>query len=542
MQRTHAVSSGAAAVLAASMLLTACTGSTAPSDPGVVRGGQPNQDVLALAEGATNEESIAAAVDDLPNLIEQTLQDTGVPGLAVAVVHDGETIYAEGFGVREIGTDLKVTPDTVFQIASLSKPLSATGVAAAIGHSDGALDWNTFIHSLLPDFAFSDPIVTERATVGDAFSHRTGLFTSAGDDLEDIGYERQEILDRLRLQPLDEFRSSYHYSNFGLTVGAEAVAAFRQQSWEDLMDELVFAPIGMASSSARHDDYLAQEDRALLHAKIDGEFVPRYDRDPDPQAPAGGVSSTATDLAKWMQVLLHEGSTTGSDPVTIADPDALRTAMTPQIVSGGGGELTVRPSHYGHGFNASPLLSGRMGFSHSGAFVLGAGTAFQVVSDLDLGIVVLTNGAPVGAPESVIAQFFDTIQFGAATRDWTADFEGFFAGQLAPIGDLVNEDPPADAALPDDIDALLGRYENAYFGDMRIEADADGLVARVGPDGVTELRLMPWEENRLAYAPNAENAPRGSLASATIVRESDAVRITLQSFDERGLGTWTKAP
>lgn len=539
MGKKNSASVGAAAVLAASMLLTACSGDTAHEGSAVLLGDQPNQDVLALPGDVSDERAVAAALEQLPGLVERTLDDTGVPGMAVAVVHGGETVYAEGFGVREAGTELPVTPDTVFQIASLSKPLSATGVAAAIGQSDGALDWDTPIRTLLPGFAFSDPIVTETATVGDAFSHRTGLFTGAGDDLEDIGYDRQTILERLRLQPLDAFRSTYHYSNFGLTVGAEAVAESRQQSWEDLMDELVFDPIGMGSTSARHADFLSHDDRALLHAKVDGEFLPLYDRDPDPQAPAGGVSSTANDLAQWLQVLLNDGRTVGDDE-TVADAAALRAAMSPQIVSGGGTELTVRPSHYGHGFNASPLLSGRMSFSHSGAFVLGAGTAFQVVPDWDLGIVALTNGAPVGAPESLIAQFTDIVQFGSVTRDWTADFGGFFAAQLAPVGDLVGEDPPAAASYPADAEQLLGRYRNGYFGDMLIERRGDALVALMGPEGVTELELMPWDESRLAYAPNAENAPLGSLSSATLTRDATGIRITMQSFDSRGLGTWTR--
>tara|TARA_R110002124_G_C8965308_1_gene514465 strand:+ start:2888 stop:4441 length:1554 start_codon:yes stop_codon:yes gene_type:complete len=495
---------------------------------------QPNQDVIALPE----PEQVATAIDRLPGVIEKTFDDTGVPGMAVAVVHEGKTVYSQGFGVRESGTDLEVTPETVFQIASLSKPLSATGIAAAIGASDGALSWESPISQYMPNFAFSDPVVTQRATVGDAFSHRTGLFTGAGDDLEDIGYDRAQILERLTLQPLDTFRNSYHYSNFGVTIGAEAVAASRGQEWESLMDELVFEPIGMTSSTARYDDYLASDNRAVLHAKIDGEFVPRFERDADPQAPAGGVASSVADLAEWMNVLLHEGESV--DGEMVADADALRQAMTPHVVSGAGPELTVRPSHYGFGFNASPMLSGRMAYSHSGAFVLGAGTAFQVVPELDLGIVVLTNGAPVGAAESVVAQFFDMVQFGEPTRDWTADFEGFFAGYLVPVGDLVGETPPSDSMLPSNIDQLLGEYQNSYFGDLILEREGDVLLARLGPDGVTQMQLTAWDGGVLAYAPSNENAPDGSLASATFTRVGDDMSVTLESFDAQGLGTWTK--
>ncbi|WP_423494211.1 serine hydrolase [Microbacterium esteraromaticum] len=537
MVRRKSVRAGAAGAVALGMLvLSACSGETSSPVDGVVLGTQPNADVLALPQGETSEQRIAEALEELPDIAERVLAETDVPGMSIAVVHGDDTVYSQGFGVREIGADEPVTPDTVFQIASLSKPLSATGVAAAIAESESYLDWQTPIRDLMPGVFFSDPVAAQSATVGDAFSHRTGMFTGTGDDLEDIGYDRDEILQRLQLNPLDVFRDSYHYSNFGLTVGAEAVAVSRGQTWEELMDELVFEPLGMDSSSARHDDYLSRTDRAVLHAKIDGAFTPRYDRDPDAQAPAGGVSSTANDLALWMRVLLAEGE---SDQMSI-DADALREAMSPQVISGGGNDLAVRPSHYGFGFNASPLLSGRMAYSHSGAFVLGAGTAFQVVPDLDLGIVVLTNGAPVGAAESVIAEFTDLVQFGFVTRDWTADFGGVFAGYLTPIGDLAGSEAPGGAALPDEADALTGRYTNDYFGDMEIVAVGDGLVARIGPGGVTEMALQPWDEERMAYAPENENAPYGSLASAWVTHEDGGVQLRLDTFDTRGLGTWTK--
>lgn len=531
-----------AVAAAVSLGLCGCTAGGNTAAPEVLPGKDPGQDVLALPENGVD-----AAVEQLPGIVEDVLERTGVPGMSVAVVHDGEVLFAEGFGVREIGTDKAVNADTVFQLASLSKPLSATAVAAAIGRSGGNLGWDTPIHTLLPGFEYSDDAVTGLATVGDAFSHRTGLATGAGDDLEDIGYGREVILDRLRLQPLDAFRTSYHYSNYGLTVGAEGVAESRGQSWDALMDELVFGPIGMESSSARHSDYLARDNRALLHAKIDGKFVAAYDRNPDPQAPAGGVSSTVKDLARWMNVLIHGGELESDGGTSrIADAEALAEAMSPQIVSNSPQKDGERPSHYGHGFNANPLLSGRMAYSHSGAFVLGAGTAVQLVPQLGLGIVALGNGAPVGAPESVTSQFMDIVQFGEPTRDWTGDLGGFFAALLDPVGDLVGKDRPAGAAEPRDVQELVGTYTSPYFGELTVEdrgaALGGGLVARLGPNGVTEIELRPWDGDTYAYVPTGENAPYGSHASATFDRTGGSVSVVLQSFNGTGLGVWTKSP
>lgn len=524
----------AAALTAMAALLWALPG-CAQADAGVPAraGDTPNQDVVALP--GELDEQLALAVEALPGIAEQALEQSGVPGMAIAVVHGDETVFAEGYGVRQFGEAGEVTPDTVFQIASLSKPLSATGVAAAIAESEGGLGWDTPIGGLLPGFALSDPVVTERATIGDAFSHRLGLATGAGDDLEDLGYEREAILDRLRLQPLDDFRSSYHYSNFGLTIGAQAVAASRDESWEQLMDELVFGPLGMAASSARHDDFVAHEDRARLHALEDGMFVAAYDRDPDPQSPAGGVSSTANDLARWMRMLLAGGEFEGE---RLADADALAAAMSAQTVSGTGPGVGGRPAHYGYGFNASPQVSGRMAISHSGAFVLGAATSFQIVPDLDLGIVALTNGAPVGLPEAVTAQFLDLVQYGHATRDWVSDARGFFAPYTVPTGDLADAQRPASPAEAPRDENLVGAYDSEYFGPLVIETGAEGLQARLGPQGGTILALQPWDGATFAYAPSSESAPYGSLASAIFA--ADGASVKLSSFDGQGLGTWNR--
>ena len=522
-----------AVLIAVAVVATGCSGPRAPGGPEIQTGETPNQDVLSIPGDIDSQ--VEQALAKLPAIAQNALEESGVPGMAIAVVHGDRTVFSAGYGVTVQNSDSRVTADTVFQIASLSKPLSATGVAAAIQTSDGGLGWDTPIRTLLPEFELSDPLVTERATIGDAFSHRLGLATGAGDDLEDLGYDRRAILEKLRLQPLDEFRSSYHYSNFGLTIGAEAVAAAIGMPWEQLMDERVFAPLGMSSSSARHRDFLSHDDRARLHAFEHGTFVAELDRDPDAQSPAGGVSSTANDLARWMRMLLAGGSFEGGQ---IVDPDALEAAMSAQVVSGIGPGLSGRPSHYGYGFNVAPQVSGRMAIAHSGAFVLGAATNFQVVPSLDLGIVVLTNGAPVGVPEAVTAQFLDLVQYGHQTRDWVTDARSFFAGYTEPVGDLVEavrSDTPD--ASPQTV-TLVGVYDNPYFGPLTIEQADDGLRARLGPDGTTALALTPWDGPVFEYFPRSESTPARSHASATF--DTDSTSITLESFNAQGLGTWTR--
>ncbi|MBA8815472.1 CubicO group peptidase (beta-lactamase class C family) [Microbacterium halimionae] len=520
-------------------LVAGCT--SEPATVEVVTGGSPDADAVAFPKGASNEEIDAAvdsALEQLPELAQEALDTAGVPGLAIGVVHGGETVYADGFGVKNIETGAPIEAQTVFQLASLSKPISATVVAKAI--TAGAITWQTPVQSGLDGFAMSDPYVTENATVGDFFSHRSGLATGAGDDLEDIGFDRQYILDHMYLQPLTPFRAQYHYSNYGITIGAEAAASAMGMTWEDTAQTYLYEPLGMDSTSSRYEDFLAQADRADLHAVVDGEFTPIFERDPQEQSPAGGVSSNVEDLGTWMNVVLSEGEFEGDAYI---DSSALLAATTGQMVSGHPGTAAGRTGMYGFGFQVGSLPGGRASISHSGAFVLGAGTSFRMIPSLDLGIVVLTNGAPVGAAEAVTSSFLDLVQFGYVTRDWFADYAGALGVYLAPAGDLAGETRPTDAAAPGDYAEYVGTYESDYYGTLSITATDDGstLMGALGPDGQYEFVLSPWDGDEYSFIPTGENAPEGSLSSAEFVRDGgQATAVTLDFFNSQGLGTWQR--
>ena len=244
----------------------------------------------------------------------------------------------------------------------MSKPIGATVVAHQVGLN--AIGWNTPIVTKLPWFALSDPVVTRMVTVGDLYSHRSGLPDHAGDQLEDLGYDRRYVLERLRQLPLDPFRISYAYTNFGLTAAAEAVAVAAGKSWEDLSDEVLYGPLGMASTSSRFADYEADKDR-VGHIHIDGSYEPLYVRDADPEAPAGGRSSSVNDMTHWLTMVLANGNYDGKQ---IVDPKALLPAVTPQIVSSPATEPAMRSGFYGYGFNVGTTSAARMQLSHSGAF------------------------------------------------------------------------------------------------------------------------------------------------------------------------------
>jgi CubicO group peptidase (beta-lactamase class C family) len=125
---------------------------------------------------------IDAAVARLNDLATDMLRQTHIPGLAIAVVRDGQTVYAAGFGVRRVGTTDAVNADTVFQLASLSKSVGATVVAHQVGL--GTISWDTPIVKHLPWFALSDDWIRHHVTIADMYAHRSGLPDHAGDELK----------------------------------------------------------------------------------------------------------------------------------------------------------------------------------------------------------------------------------------------------------------------------------------------------------------------------------------------------------------------
>ncbi len=539
----HRPLTGTAVAAVLVTVLAGCTLPPAEGAPGagttgqdvpVTTGAMPYQDVVTLPEG-----SVDRAVEELPDIVRTVMGRTGIPGAAVAVVHGGETVFAEGYGVRKLGEDAAVDTDTVFQIASLSKPVGATVVARQV--SQGVLDWTTPVAGLLPGFGLADPWVSTHATIGDFYAHRTGLSMAAGDSLEDIGYDRDYVIDHLRYQPLNPFRASYGYANFGITVGAEAVAAAAGEDWETLSEEQLYRPLGMDLTSSRHDDFLARENRATLHTKVgDRTFEALYERDADAQSPAGGVSSTVEDLSEWMKLILASGTYDGEE---LLAEDALLPAISTQSISFHPTAPDQRAGQYGFGFGVGVQPGGRVSLSHSGAFTLGAATTVQMIPSADIGVVVLTNAGPVGAPEAIAAAFLDEVQFGYGVRDWVEAYGNVTAGYYAPAGDLAGETPPTDPAQAKPLSAYAGQYTNEYYGTATVREEDGVLVLAVGPDGASTFVLEHWDGDTFAFVPRGENAPAGSLSSVAFTGGAPATSMTVDFFRTTtgDLGTWQRA-
>jgi CubicO group peptidase (beta-lactamase class C family) len=443
---------------------------------------------------------VASAVSGLTKVANDMLATTKVPGMAIAVVSKGRVVYAKGFGVRKVGQPGKVDTNTVFQVASLSKAIASTVVAGLVGQDVVAWD-DPLIHHL-PSFSMGDPYVTANVTIADMFSHRSGLPDHAGDLLEDLGFDQAQIFARMQYYPMDPFRATYAYSNFGLTVGAVAAATAKGAKWEDLSQQVLYGPLGMASTSSRYADYVAASNRADLHVRVDGQWQAKYQRDPDPESPAGGVSSSISDMAKWLQLQLAAGKFNGQQ---VVDADALQVTHVPHFTNAPATTPAGKSGFYGLGFNVGADGAGRLRLTHSGAFGLGAATAFDMMPSEELGIVTLTNGMPIGLPEALNAAFMDMVETGNPTRDWLKAFTKRFAPFAENPSKLAGKTAPSNPIPAQPDAAYVGTYTNNVYGPAIVGTGPNGLTLTLGPTPQV-FPLTHWDGNVFSYFPIGENA------------------------------------
>ncbi|TSJ62243.1 serine hydrolase [Starkeya sp. 3C] len=488
--------------------------------------------VPAAAQGVSRER-IQAALPQLDAMAARAVADGQVPGLSIAIVHEDEVVFLKGYGLREAGKSGAVDADTVFQLASFSKPISATIVAALV--SEGVADWDDTVAALDPAFQLHDAYPSQQVTVRDLLAHRSGLPGDAGNELEALGYDRATILERLRLvPPSSSFRAGYSYSNFGYTAGVLAAAAPTGKPWEEVAREKLFGPLGMGSTSARYADFIARDNRAALHIGGIGHWAAKLKREPDAQAPAGGVSSNARDLARWLRLELAGGTFDGKRLIA---PEALAATHQP-VMARGNNPVTGAASFYALGWNVE---FGRHGLSwgHAGAFSVGARTLVTIYPEAKIGIVVLANAFPTGVPEGLADNFLDLAFDGRLEKDWigpwNAGYEGLFGPAVAAAQKRYAPRPdPLPAAPPA---AYAGRYANAYVGAAEVAVADDGLELRLGPEGKARFTLTHFNRDVFTYTPTPELPDMPVGVSFALGPDGRAEAVTIEDLNGFGMGT-----
>jgi CubicO group peptidase (beta-lactamase class C family) len=222
--------------------------------------------VAVIAQVALAQNGSLNGFDDYVN---KALKEWEVPGVAIAIVKGDQVVLAKGYGVRKPGEPAPVDERTLFAIGSSSKAFTAAAVAMLV--DEGKVKWDDPVTKYLPGFQMYDPYVTRELTVRDLLTHRSGLqrgdFLWYGTELD-----RDEILRRARLlKPTWSLRSTFGYQNIMFLAAGQLVAKVSGKSWDEFIQQRIFAPLAMNSSSTSINALKTAADVATPHARGRGE-------------------------------------------------------------------------------------------------------------------------------------------------------------------------------------------------------------------------------------------------------------------------------
>ena len=257
----------------------------------------------------------AQALSAFDARVEAVRRQFDVPGIAVAIVKDGQVVLARGYGVREIGKPEKVDAHTMFAIASNTKAFTATALQMLA--EDGKLAMDDRVIDHLPWFRMSDPYITHDLRIRDLLAHRSGLSLGAGDLLywPTTDYTTREVAERLKDVPITgQFRGQYAYDNILFGVAQLVVEAASGMEFKQFLQTRIFTPLGMDETRYNADDLVAGDNVATGHAKLDfKDLRPVGTLTWRNVSGAGGLYSSVHDLTKWMNTQLAGGVIPGGD-------------------------------------------------------------------------------------------------------------------------------------------------------------------------------------------------------------------------------------
>jgi CubicO group peptidase (beta-lactamase class C family) len=412
--------------------------------------------------------------------VEKARQDWGIPGVAVAVVRNDSVVFAQGFGVRRLGDTARVTPRTIFAIASMTKAFTAATLAMLV--DSGKVKWDDPVTHHLRGFQLFDPYATRELTIRDLLSHRSGL--ARGDALWwATSYDRAEVLRRVRyLEPSWSFRSAYGYQNIMFLAAGQIVPAVTGTSWDDFVTQRIFTPLGMTSTTTSVTALPAGGDVASPHDRINGRMQPIAYRNVDNIGPAGSINSTVLDVAQWVRLQLDSGRYQGRRLIGAA---RFKEMWSPQSIVPIDTLLErLRPSTHFQAYGMGWALAdyrGRKLVSHSGALD-GMRSVVLMVPEERVGVVVLTNGGESGRLlTSALAMRVADAALGAPARDWSKDYLDVRRDIQTRIQqqERRRDSLHVTGTRPSlDLARYAGTYTNEMYGDVTVALDSGSLVLR----------------------------------------------------------------
>ena len=436
--------------------------------------------VLTLAVGPLPAQTVDERLDGFDEWVESIMKEWKVPGLGVAIVEDGKTVFARGYGWRNVEEKLPVTPDTLFAIGSNTKSFTATLLAMQV--DDGALTWTDPVRNVVPEFRLHDPAATKEMTAADLLTHRSGL-PRHDSYWYATGKSRAELLAGLHhLEPSASFRGRYQYQNLMFMTAGIVSERIGGKSWEELVRERILTPLGI--ERATFSVIRMQEDEDFSYGYTADEEIERLPfRNIDAIGPAGSINMSARDLATYVQFHIAYGKV--GDKQLLKEASA-RLMQLPQMVLTGPLQERLQDGPeigdptYGLGLMVSSYR-GHKHVSHGGG-IDGFISAMQWLPDEKIGVIALSNTSHTGTvPALVVRNAFDRM-LGLEPIDWAArarkrEAEAKEQAEEAKKKDLAAAVVDTEPSHP--LADHAGEYEHSGYGKATVRTSGDGLVLEV---------------------------------------------------------------
>lgn len=414
------------------------------------------------------------AIDDT---VRAAMKAWKIPGVAVAVVL-GDEVYLQGYGVKEVGTEDPITPNSLFAIASMTKAFTTACMAILV--DEGKMSWDDHPRKHLPYFKLSDPVADACVTMRDLVSHRTGM--PRHDELWSVEERTaEEIVKRYGLAPHStSFRSTYEYANVPFSAAGLAVGEVVGSTWQEFVKERIFEPLGM-TAKCKVSETEASPDHSHGHVPHKGKAVlvptPKHDN----STAAGAINASASDMSKWIRLHLNDGEFEGKQ---IISKKNLNETKKPHIVV-----PVENPDKYGidHGVNLSTYClgwgkkeyRGEIIVSHGG-WLRGFTSNTTFIPRLKAGFTVLTNIAMDG-PSTCLANGLADVILGLPKRNWNADIKAVHKAQKQEAKEKKAKEVRHARTKPSrELEAYVGDYEDIAYGTLPVSLKDGVLIAKYG--------------------------------------------------------------
>ena len=267
-------------------------------------------------------------VDDY---IDSLMKNWNVPGMAIAIVYKDQLIYGRGYGYRDRDKKLPMEVNTLFPIASNTKLFTAT--LACLLQQRGFFSIDQPVTKYTTAIRFFNDELNAKVTTRDLLSHRTGIGRFDG-IWANSDFSREEIVSKVRLMELVlGFRDSYNYNNIMFTTAGYLMEKLTGSSWESLVRNMIFEPLGMKSSGFTNDDMRGSGNYALAYFEVDSTRklgTKSYVAMNDALGPAGTIKSNIEDMSRWMIAQLNYGKLNGK---AIFDSTIIAQTLIPNAIA-----------------------------------------------------------------------------------------------------------------------------------------------------------------------------------------------------------------